>query len=87
MLVQQQDMSAQPPPNLENLYKGNECLVCFQLFTEPKRLANCPHVLCCECIKGLIRNQQRKCPKCRTPITQTVAEVDSLEPAQAEAEI
>ena len=80
-------MSAQPPPNLENLYKGSECLVCFQLFTEPKRLANCPHVLCCECIKGLIRNQQRKCPKCRTPITQTVAEVDSLEPAQAEAEI
>lgn len=81
-------MSAQPHSILESLYKESECSVCFQLFTEPKTLTNCSHILCCECLKNLIKTgNQKHCPKCRKPITLTVSEVDSLEPARAEAEI
>lgn len=45
-----------------------ECVVCHELFTEPKLLA-CAHLLCCSCLVTQLETQpEAPCPLCRCSI-------------------
>lgn len=84
-------MSAKLNESLENLRLRATCSICTELYTKPKQLPRCSHVFCLSCVKRYLQsklpNNFPPCPMCRQPITRSLREVDSLEPARAEEDI
>ena len=84
------DMSDRSPLDLQNLILTVECKVCGELLDKPKKLINCAHVFCCECIKKVIHfsgHGKAKCPLCRKEIQQSVEDVELLEPGIIEVDV
>ena len=60
---------ADKPIVLKRLEAEVTCPLCLEVFTEPKRLPNCEHVLCRQCLRGLALRSTTgsiSCPECRT---------------------
>ena len=84
-------MAEETDDNLDNLRQRATCPICYNIFTEPKRMPNCSHVLCLGCLTRYLRsklpNNFPTCPICRKPITVSLREIRKFEPARAEADI
>lgn len=83
-------MSKTSQGSLENLRQRAKCPVCLTFYIKPKRLNNCSHVFCLNCLKHHLQNSQwnfPKSPMCRKPMLQPLSEIDKYEPARAEEDV
>lgn len=83
-------MSQTSQGSLGNLRQRAKCPVCLTFYIKPKRLNNCSHVFCLNCLKHHLQNSQwnfPKCPMCRKPMLQPLSEIDKYEPARAEEDV
>ena len=73
--------------NLENIRRAATCAICIEIYTQPKRLPNCSHVFCLDCLQRHYQvNRDRNfppCPMCRKPILVSRSQVVNLYPGEA----
>ena len=81
-------MSQTSQDSLETLRQRAKCPVCLTFFIKPKKLNDCSHVLCLNCLKQHLQNSNfPPCPECRKPMIQPLSEIDKYEPARAEEDV
>ena len=76
--------------SLEILRQRAKCPVCLTFYIKPKRLNNCSHVFCLNCLKRHLQNSNLNfppCPMCRKPMLLPLSEIDKYEPARAEEDV
>lgn len=90
-MVDAKNMTEPIDDSLGDLRDRVTCPICKEIFNEPKRMPNCSHVLCLECLEKYLRSRHQtnfpRCPLCRKAITISYREINKFEPARAEADI
>ena len=84
-------MSSKTTTSQESLRLKATCSKCKDLYKDPRKLTNCSHVFCLECIRKYMLSQRPinypSCPVCKSPILTAIKDIDTLKNATSEKEL